>query len=142
VKCEICTLSSLMKVSRILQLFSPLSLNVTILRLIYDGILDNLSMPSILVHVLVYLTTKSTMTEIIWNIQGAGLTGGKIKSGVRFTHERVKRTQIADPERTQSGPRANAKFLKANAERTQGASPGFARVLGCVRSVLYMFDKQ
>jgi Na+-translocating ferredoxin:NAD+ oxidoreductase RnfD subunit len=56
---EICTLSSL-----ILLLFSPLSLNVTILRRIYGGILDNLSMPSILVHVLVYLTTKSKMTEI------------------------------------------------------------------------------
>jgi hypothetical protein len=61
---EMCTLSSLMRVSRILQLFSPLPLNVTILRRIYGGILDNLSMPSILVHVLVYLTTKSTMTEI------------------------------------------------------------------------------
>jgi hypothetical protein len=50
---EICTLSSLMRVSRILQLFNPLSLNVTILGRIYGGILDNLSMPSILVHVLV-----------------------------------------------------------------------------------------
>ena len=53
-----------MRVSRILQLFSPLSFNATILRRIYGGILDNLSMPSILEHVLVYLTTKSTMTEI------------------------------------------------------------------------------
>jgi hypothetical protein len=51
-----------MRVSRILQLFSPLSFNATILRRIYGGILDNLPMPSILVHV--YLTTKSTMTEI------------------------------------------------------------------------------
>jgi hypothetical protein len=61
---EICTLSFLMSVSSILQLFSLLSLNVTILCQIYGGILDNLSMPSILVHVLVYFTTKSTMTEI------------------------------------------------------------------------------
>jgi hypothetical protein len=49
---KICTLSSLMRVSHILQLFSPLSLNVAILRRIYGGILDNLSMPFILVHVL------------------------------------------------------------------------------------------
>jgi hypothetical protein len=61
---EICTLSTLMRVLHILQLFSSLSLNVTILRRIYGGILDNLSMPPILVHVLVYLTTKSTMTGI------------------------------------------------------------------------------
>jgi hypothetical protein len=51
-----------MRVSGILHLFSPLSFNATILRRIYGGILDNLSMPSILVRV--YLTTKSTMTEI------------------------------------------------------------------------------
>ena len=61
---DFCTLSSLMRVSRILQLFSPLSFNATILRRIYCGILDNLSMPSILVHVYMYLATKSTMTEI------------------------------------------------------------------------------
>ena len=60
--CYMYTLSSLMRVSRILQLFSPLSFNAAILRRIYGGILDNLSMPPILVHV--YLTTKSTMTEI------------------------------------------------------------------------------
>jgi hypothetical protein len=52
-------------------------------------------------------------------------------------HDCVKRTQIAnpertrgepraDPKRTQSGPRANAKFLKANAKQTQGANLGFA----------------
>jgi hypothetical protein len=92
------------------------------------------------------------------------------KSGVRFTHECVKRTQIANPERTRSerradpertqGPRANARRTqserKADPERTQSerkifkserrANPGgelrvrsgFARVLGCVRSVLYI----
>jgi hypothetical protein len=86
---EICTLSSLMRVSRILQLFNPLSLNVTILhvRQIYDGILDNLSMPSILVHVLVYLTNKINNdwnryhVYNVWNIQGTGLAGVKIKTG-------------------------------------------------------------
>jgi hypothetical protein len=40
---KICTSSSLMRVSRILQLFSSLSLNATILRRIHSGILDNLS---------------------------------------------------------------------------------------------------
>jgi hypothetical protein len=64
-----------MRVSRILQLFSPLSLNVTILRR-YGGILDNLSMPSILVHVLVYLTAKSTMTEIA-TVQMFGIYKGR-----------------------------------------------------------------
>ena len=72
-------LSSLMRVSRILQLFSPLSFNATILRRIYGGILDNLSMPSILVHV--YLTTRNRFCVNVWNNQGAGLTGGEIKAG-------------------------------------------------------------
>jgi regulator of protease activity HflC (stomatin/prohibitin superfamily) len=63
-------------------------------------------------------------------------------------HECVKRTQIVNPERTRSEPRANAertqsearanaKFLKANAERTQEGNSGFAWVLGCVRSVVH-----
>jgi hypothetical protein len=61
---EICTLCSLMRVSRILQLFSPFSLNVTILHRIHGEILGSLSMPFISVTVFVYFTTKSTMTEI------------------------------------------------------------------------------
>jgi hypothetical protein len=53
------------------------------------------------------------------------------KSGVRFTHECVKRTQIANPEQTQF-------FLKANPRSEPGVRSGFARVLGCVRSLLYV----
>jgi hypothetical protein len=82
------------------------------------------------------------------------------KSGVRFTHECVKRTQIAnpertlrerraDPERTQGGPRANArriqsehKIFKSERRANPGGElrvrSGFARVLGYVRSVLYI----
>ena len=124
---EICTLSFLMRVPRILQLLSPHSLIVTILRRIYGGILDNLSMPSILVHVhaLVYVTTKSTMTEI-WNIQEVGANWWQDKIGVRFTQECVKCTQIANPAQTRCEPREDPKqaqskriFFKANPKRTQ-----------------------
>jgi hypothetical protein len=82
------------------------------------------------------------------------------KSRAHFTHECVKRTQIANLEWTRSEPRANAEETQSKRrgdwERTQserkifkskrranpgsesGVRSGFAMVLGCVRSVLYL----
>jgi hypothetical protein len=104
-----------------------MTFNATILRRIYGGILDNLSMPSILVHV--YLTTKSTVNEIAtYCVKCLEYTRGGVywrrdKSGVHFTHECVKCTQIANPERTRSERRADPERTqgepRANPERTQ-----------------------
>jgi hypothetical protein len=142
--CEICTLSwsSLMRVSRILQLFSPLSLNVTNLRRIYGGILDNLSMPSILViHIYLFILQqnqqwlKSLPCKCLEYTRG-GAYWQQDKTGVRFTHECVKCTQIADPERTQSELKIFKSESRANPGSELRVRSGFARVLGSVLSVL------
>jgi hypothetical protein len=77
---------------------------------------------------------------------GDGAYWRRDKSGVLFTHECVKRTQIENPERTRSersGSRASArrtqserKIFKSELRANPGANSRFPRVLGCVRSIL------
>jgi hypothetical protein len=99
--------------------------------------------------VLVYLTTNQQWLKLLpckcLEYRRGGAYWRQDESGIRFTHKFVKRTQIANPERTQSEPRASAKFLKraqntprANTGSEPGIRSGFVRVLGCVRSVLYI----